>query len=74
MEFKCPNKECDHGSVEKVDDRFFDSERIMSSDALNADPLSSIERKIELWYCCFCGCYFKAHYKLDKITMLSEKE
>ena len=69
--FGCPN--CD-GSVEKIDDRFFSSERIQGSDALNADPLANICNKIELWYCCFCGGYFKVYYKLEKIIGLKETE
>ena len=30
--------------------------------------------KIELWYCCFCGQYYRAYYDLKKITPLIEKE
>ena len=72
MNFECPNPNCD-GSVEKIDDRFFNSERIQGSDALNADPMANIQTKIELWYCCFCGRYFRAYYRLEKILLLTEK-
>ena len=71
MLFKCPNPDCD-GSVEKNDDRYFDSERVQGEDDLNADPLTSITRKIELWYCCFCGQYFRVYYKLKHIVLLQE--
>lgn len=67
--FECPN--CD-GSVEKIDDKSFNRERIQGSDALNADPLTNITNKIELWYCCFCGEYFRVYYKLEKINPLKE--
>ena len=71
MEFNCPNPDCD-GSVEKNDDRYFDSERVQGEDDLNADPLTSITQKIELWYCCFCGQYFRVYYKLEHIVLLKE--
>jgi len=71
VEFKCPNPDCD-GSVEKIDDRYFDSERVQGSDDLNADPLTGITQLIELWYCCFCGQYFRVYYKLEHITLLAE--
>jgi transcription elongation factor Elf1 len=69
--FECPH--C-HGESEKViDERWlFSSERIQSSDDLNADPVSSIDGKIELWYCYSCGQYFRVYYKLFKISKLLE--
>ncbi len=70
-DFKCPH--CgDEG--EKVDDRYFQSERIQGDDNLNADPLSRIYNKIELWYCLWCGNYFRAYFKLEKITKLGEEK
>lgn len=71
MNFDCPM--CD-GSVEKIDDRFFRQERIQGSDALNADPFSRIDSKIELWYCYKCAGYFRAYYTLEKIIPLTESE
>ena len=73
MNFQCPNPEC-NGEIDKVDERMFDTERIMGSDDLNADPMSDINTKVELWYCCYCGYYFKVYYKLDKITLLNEAQ
>jgi len=70
MSFECPN--CHGIGVEKIDDRFFSQERIQGSDDLNADPLSDIRTLVELWYCCFCGRYFRVYYRLEKITSLSE--
>ena len=73
MSFRCPNPDC-NGSVEKIDDRYFDSERVQNCDHLNADPLTSITQKIELWYCYFCGQYFRAYYKLEHLTLLTETQ
>jgi len=70
MNFECPK--C-AGSIEKIDDRFFLNERVQSSDDLNADPLSSITKKIELWFCCHCGGYFRAYYSLVEIKALVER-
>lgn len=70
--FACPH--CDSPGLDKEDTRFFSEERIQGSDDLNADPLSNITTKIELWYCCFCGQYFKVYYTLDRITKLEEKQ
>ena len=74
MNFGCPN--CSMSYINKADDRYlkFDEERVMGSDALNADPLTNISTKIELWYCCHCGIYFRVYYQLNKITKLIEKE
>ena len=72
MNFSCPN--CKGSSLNKEDDKFFSASRIQGSDALNADPLSNITTKIELWYCCFCGKYFKVYYTLNKINWLDERE
>lgn len=72
VNFECPH--C-HDEGDLIDERWlFRSERIQSSDALNIDPISNIEGKMELWYCCFCGKYFRAYYKLSKITKLEETE
>ena len=68
--FECPNCK---DLVEKVDDKFFSAERIQGSDALNADPLSSATKRVELWYCSGCGGYFRAYYSLSKITKLREQ-
>jgi len=68
-EFRCPT--CDNG-IDKVDSRRFTSERVKGCDDLNADPLSDMNTLIELWYCCWCGNYFRVYYTLDKITPLSE--
>lgn len=73
IEFKCPN--CSDECPEKIDNRFITSERVQNSDDLNADPATEeIEGRIELWYCCICGQYFRVYYKLDKITPLTEGE
>ena len=70
--FACPH--CDSPGLDKEDTRFFSEERIQGSDNLNADPLSNITTKVELWYCCFCGKYFRVYYTLDKITKLEENK
>jgi hypothetical protein len=72
MLFDCPNSAC-NGSVEKIDGRYFNSEQVQGSDDLNMDPLADITKLIELWYCCFCGQYFRAYYKLEHITRLTEQ-
>ena len=71
MEFKCPNPDC-NGSVEKANEKHFSYERVQGCDDLNADPLTSIIQNIELWYCCFCGQYFRAYYKLEHVALLKE--
>ena len=70
INFTCPH--CG-GSVEKIDDRWFSYERVQSSDDLNADPLQDLRSKIELWYCCFCGKYFRVYYTINRISRLEEK-
>jgi len=71
MHFECPY--CKESEMEHIDDRFFSSECIQGSDALNADPLSNSNSKIELWYCCFCGQHYRVYYKIDRITKLEEE-
>jgi hypothetical protein len=59
-------------SIDKEDSRLFSAERVMGSDELNADPLNKADTLIELWWCCFCGSYFRVYYKLEKIVSLVE--
>ena len=70
--FACPH--CGSPGLDKEDTRFFSEERIQGSDNLNADPLSNIKTKVELWYCCFCGQYFRVYYTLDRITKMEENK
>ena len=70
--FACPH--CDSPGLDKEDTRLFSEEWIQGSDNLNADPLSNITTQVELWYCCFCGKYFRVYYTLDKITKLEENK
>ena len=70
VKFKCPKCKV---TVDRIDDRVeISSERIQNSDDLNCDPKITTEDKIELWWCCFCGTYFRAYYKLIKIVPLEE--
>ncbi len=71
MNFECPKCK---GSMENEDIRSFDKERIQCGDDLNGDPLSRIDTRIELWYCCSCGSYFRVYFKLERITALTESE
>ena len=76
MNFECPH--CFNGSIkietgQQLDNRYFSCERIQCADDLNSDPLSSITKKIELWFCCHCGGYFRAYYSLVEIKALVEK-
>lgn len=48
--------------------------RIQNSDDLNADPKNTIDRHVDLWYCPWCGKYFRAYYRLEKISLLHEEE
>ena len=68
--FKCPNCGEGIGKEDKIDEIY--SERIQSSDDLDGDPKASIGNKVELWYCLWCGRYFRAYYKLERITKLVE--
>ena len=71
IEFICPH--CNDKTDEKIDERSFSKERIQNSDDLNADLKSNLRNKVELWYCVWCGKYFRAYYKLEKLTKLNEE-
>jgi len=71
IEFICPH--CNDKTDKKIDERLFSKERIQNSDDLNADSKSNLKNKIELWYCFGCGKYFRAYYKLEKLTKLNEE-
>ena len=71
IEFICPH--CNDKTDKKIDERLFSKERIQNSDDLNADSKSNLKNKIELWYCVWCGKYFRAYYKLEKLTKLNEE-
>lgn len=70
--FSCPHCEEKHDDDSVIDIQYFSSERIQDSDDLNADPTDNIDTLMQLWYCLWCGQYFRVYYKLDKITKLKE--
>ena len=73
MNLNCPR--ClqhynDRIEIETVDKQH-EIKRIQDSDDLNADPKAD-DHLIELWYCAWCGHYFRAYYELVKIIELKE--
>ena len=77
-EFECPyckdNIDTFYGKKDERYGPFFDLEKVQSERDLSADPKSTLKDKIELWYCLWCGKYFRAYYKLEKLTLLEERE
>jgi hypothetical protein len=70
--FNCPHCEESLDKEANIDVRF-DHERIQGSDDTNADPRSEIDTRIELWYCLWCGKYFRVYYTISLITKLMEE-
>lgn len=65
--FTCPNctnhlREDD--TIDKIYTKVQASEQMYNND--------DIDQLVELWYCFWCGHYFRAYYRLEKITSLKE--